>query len=1215
MIYNSSKESSKYIEISVNSSSSIKDSINSITNKKFLSQNQNDNEIEEKINSDEDILTYEEKTIREVNLLSFGFNSFESHVNIRDIQNLNVIQDENFNKEVVKEDNDFRSRNKTVSFNLNNKKMENRVKDNNLQFDFNFNKNNIKDKLILTKFKEKITTEGIIEEKINEESYLNGIVNLNNKSDNNFYIYEKREINEDEDKSEIDTERDICGINIVKFNSEKNEFNEFITQSDVEISKNDDFIKIDNYNNNYIIVYSHNSKPLQIMKIISEDSDMIRLLPIIDNKESNGFISLKEDIFYQTLSIKSLSPVLNFLDLDHPNELSYLKNIETLIRTKNTFAYIGSIIYIAISDEILNIYEFNEWMNIFLNKKTNKDILHSNCPSQNDNLNKNYIFFVKNMNFLLKYPYKNRNKFQFDVLYNIIYYYICNNSMKSLHQDSSNHHMSFIYKKIFSLLNIMNIDLILNFSSKNIKNKENKKSSVFSLNFIPLLTIESIKSMKTMILLSNEKYFNNNLYEVIKEMYVNYLQISHNHYEDIENLYLNDSHLYKNSHFNNRVLIFNDMIKDYSGFIFLLYEILHEIKREYELNEIIDYMVLIYFIKNHKKREFFKENPIRFHCIYYIYSNILIIYLYNKVFEIINHQLNEDCFYNKNYHEKNNTINMNFLLNIGNNSDTLLLNEVIYDEVLFSFNQEYEKEKKIKENNCKNVNSNKESLIYSYLIYNLNLLEKFLNNKEYKYDINNIIKLEKEYLVSSNIKIDNDEYMNKIQNISDIYNKSSNITKSYILNNSFLLLNRIINENYSERKTIKQVWNIYYDNFDNYFYEYKGEKPNEAISHSALLPLKSMSFNKIIDYIKYFRKKKEDVENINNHAYEEDKRIDPDYILFSYKEFHHKYLFIYKNIYNNSLNKNNIKIILDTIILEINKSYMKNKYIINKYSYILNDSYIKIEFNLYIFLNSLVKLVLEKPVIIIQSNIKSYFNRKKIKTLRKSINIIQKSYRKYYLNKLKHNISNITEGIEYLQKTYLSREPYLMCLFYKFYININKKSGEYQKLLLKREEFDIKNTELKNKYHQQNHLIKNISQSSQNIFKLNTINSLNTIKTQMSFKKSKITQNINVSSTKNKKLISNKSLQKKFSSEKSIIECNNRKLNKRTSTKKMILLNEIEYEKTNILNFENKISVISKRIVENEIEIQKQRELIEKFLVIIEMNKLKDEFNIDFEYN
>lgn len=79
-----------------------------------------------------------------------------------------------------------------------------------------------------------------------------------------------------------------------------------------------------------VIVYSCNGEPLQIMRVVNEDDEMIHLKPLKDYSSNNEFLTSKEELFYQKLSENSLQGILNVLNLDIINELSILKNLQMI---------------------------------------------------------------------------------------------------------------------------------------------------------------------------------------------------------------------------------------------------------------------------------------------------------------------------------------------------------------------------------------------------------------------------------------------------------------------------------------------------------------------------------------------------------------------------------------------------------------------------------------------------------------------------------------------------------------------------------------------------------------------------------------------------------------------------------------------------------------------------------------------------------------------
>ena len=546
--------------------------------------------------------------------------------------------------------------------------------------------------------------------------------------------------------------------------------------------------------NKLIIIYSYRNSPLEIMKVISEEDDLIRLKPLKNYLTNNEFITTKEDIFYQSLSENSLLGEINLINLNEINELSILKNIESLKRSKINFLFIGSDIFASL-DSNTRIFEFNEWSATILkqNMKCNEYILSNSINITSNNYNsisynfnckkkllKNSILpnqqvpliIIRNLDSSLSKAFSNRNDFQYHALKNILYY-----NYYSFYKNKK----QFI-TKVTQLINFLNIE---SFFCLKIDGKCN-----IQLCLLPLFSQMNI-----------------NLYKKISILYVDKKSIKNNEILKIIQIFKpKDYYSYLSVHeYNFLSSYLEEAINENFNFLIIVLYLLKETKKLELFRDIIN-LILYFYIMKHFRRiaeankvtELGKFS-IKYTWLYTFMSNIIILFIYNVLLKSICKNIDDE------------TANLQLVLN---NSKDDILSEIIFDTI----------------NQGKSSFDNNRSCLGHFMSYSIENIVNIFKDKEFSKDIDIIVYIEGLFTKTIIPKL--------------LLKKSSN--QLLILYNLYDDYENIIQNNYKKRQ-IKQIINLKMSNLSEYFSF--NLKESKIISEESLIPLKVVTENRLISYI------------------------------------------------------------------------------------------------------------------------------------------------------------------------------------------------------------------------------------------------------------------------------------------------------------------------------------------------------------------------------
>lgn len=439
------------------------------------------------------------------------------------------------------------------------------------------------------------------------------------------------------------------------------------------------------------------------------------------------------------------------------------------------------------------------------------------------------------------------------------------------------------------------------------------------------------------------------------------------------------------------------------------------------------------------------------------YSNLIIIFIYKFIFDLISKKFKENLIPNlksfKNFNYLNNSyrgINIGLILSdpdFNNEDDMVLLNDILFNKISTLNNQDDQT------NNNKLIVSKifgfnfEENM--SQFIKNLNhslLTINFMNNVPYPNELSFVMYFEK--LFDFKYFYDfykSNQYVNSLNNprfikILDIINVSYKYSLSEFenLENSNLV--------------IKQVWNFDFENLEEFF----------KVEENVIDFLQNYKF---IEYANYFKKS---IISRNNYFAE-----------YSMKNFFNKFLPILEDI---DKSYNPLKNYEESVNL-----FFKDLQKFEEFSEIfeVTKNTVKINFLNYSIMNKIMKNLFEEKTVIIQKNFKRKIIYNFVKYFKQQVLKLQLFWRRYYLNKISQY--DFEKCFKLIGDKYKCIDPVILKVFSNWKKNLIKVNYNNLKLQAEIENLQRENQMIKLKYHIESEASQ-LSQSSTSSAKRNVSN-------------------------------------------------------------------------------------------------------------------------------
>ena len=868
-------------------------------------------------------------------------------------------------------------------------------------------------------------------ERVNDSCESNNIIIKNNN---------KKEESLSNNSISIDLKKETNNsLDIININKEYD--NSIITKSI--------FPNLSNFYKIIIIYVIDYTNILQVMRVINEDNLNICVKPIINYNFSKEQLLLKENLLYQNLSIPSISGVSNFLLLDNVNELSILKNIESLLKNniidKKIISTKSNILYIKDTKKNINISfsQFNAYIGeIFINFNIFNNS-HSNLNDKISFNNSSYLYdlyeWFVNSNTVCCLNKKLENEFLNNVIHknnleaytnmpcifirdlNYLFNLQDNNASKTIDSNNKNYKNSYSSNKFVEdtytlLINYMNLNI-----SKSKKIVVSKFLEI--LNYIDISSFVNIKLYKSytfnekenndikskslyenLIDLKYNLFFNKNTYNKLKSNSILIKSMNLIKQCDIDNMYkLVSKYNYLN---------YKNKYKSNSELHNFSYNIIENYIKKLISNNFNLFILLIYVLKQINKINYFT-------------AFIYLFLLSSILFELFEEKKTSDinCLLSLIINRNNN--NNNYELNNKYNYVFLIMSNLL---ILISMNY------------------------LSHLISKYCILHKNSNIKH------------KDSIININMCLNSlakslDDYACLSEIIKDelLFNNKNNIIIAFLTNNLKKVIIEINEENHENHlKFINDVIGIFNDDciISNKFFEFHNYCINDKINNIKLSKKSSnflsenfvipVFFNSCFYNIKYFIENKvliKQIININMNEFNLyfskpilsktyiDNNIPKDVWLYPIKLVSENKLVDYINYYKKTdknlcydyysfVNKFSVLFEknLSNFSFEVKKSYLSkffeeiNYYTSNLYNnnynkFQLTENFVIINYNFYLLLSNILKNVYIYKTIIIQKIFYGYITRKRFDVLKIKCIKIQRNYRKHLSGRI--DIKNI----------------------------------------------------------------------------------------------------------------------------------------------------------------------------------------------------------------